>query len=265
MCLPRPDASRVLFARLLDRVDVCFGGLFSGRAHVVGLSPNEGVERNVAYATGFGDHVPLDCLNRIRRQAASHREHVGEPVLGDRVALLRGFPEKCRCAWFVSLPQTSPALWSLDYYNTGIKALETKNLESAQRKLEMAYRYVPENSEVNFALGNLWLEKGDTARTKDFYRQAIAINARHNSAYNNLGVVEMGEGDWAQAREDLQHAIAIEPGDGKTHYLLARVLLQLGDLTAAKTEIETALRLRPQQKEFQQLHDEIAARANSAQ
>jgi tetratricopeptide (TPR) repeat protein len=164
-------------------------------------------------------------------------------------------------AVFVSWPQSDPGLWSLDYYNTGIKALDAKNIPSAQRNLELAYRYVPENSEINFALGNLWLEKGDSTRAKSFYRRAIEINPRHSGAYNNLGVLAINESRWEIAAAFLRHSLEIEPSDGKTHYLLAKVYLQLGNVAGAEAEIETALRLRPQQKEFQQLRDEIASPA----
>lgn len=167
-------------------------------------------------------------------------------------------------AVFVSWPQSDPGLWSLDYYNTGIKALDAKNVASAQRNLELAYRYVPDNSEINFALGNLWLEKGDSTRAKNFYRRAIEINPRHSGAYNNLGVLAINESRWDIAETFLGRSLEIEPSDAKTHYLLAKVYLQRGKIGSAKAEIETALRLRPQQKEFQQLRDEIAAQGASA-
>ena len=58
-------------------------------------------------------------------------------------------------------PPADAALWSLDYYNTGIKAMDQGDYPTARHDLETAYRYVPDNSEVNFALGLLWQQQGD--------------------------------------------------------------------------------------------------------
>lgn len=159
---------------------------------------------------------------------------------------------------FVSMPQSDPGLWSLDYYNTGIKATEAGNLDNAQRNLELAYAYVPDNSEINFALGNLWLKKADRTRAKQFYRRAIELNSRHASALNNLGVLAIEEERWKLAADFLSASVNIEPEDAKAHYLLARARLKMGDIGGARSEIDEALRLKPQQAEFQALSEEIA-------
>ena len=44
---------------------------------------------------------------------------------------------------FVSLPQRDPTLWSLDTYNTGIRALANGNLPLARQKLDRAYTTRP--------------------------------------------------------------------------------------------------------------------------
>jgi lipoprotein NlpI len=163
-------------------------------------------------------------------------------------------------AWFVSQPPRDDGLWSLDFYNTGIKATDAGNLERAQKNLEIAYAYVPDNSEINFALGNLWLKKGDTTKAKNFYRRAIEINPRHSSAYNNLGVLAMDESRWKLAAAFLKKSIGIDPDDPKTHYLLAKALLQLDDIAGANDEIDRALELKPDQPEFQALRQEIQSR-----
>lgn len=175
---------------------------------------------------------------------------------------------------FVAQPQRDASLWSLDFYNTGIKALEAANFERgqnnfeeaekdtdrAQKNLETAFAYVPDNSEINFALGNLWLQKHDHAKAEQFYKRAIELNARHSGAYNNLGVIAMEEKRWKAAAFCFAHAIAIEPGDAKAHYLLAKMKLELDDVTGAAQEIERALKIKPERPEFQALFQEIRSR-----
>jgi len=161
---------------------------------------------------------------------------------------------------FVSWPQSAPGLWSLDYYNTGIKATAAGNLERARFNLELAYDYVPENSEINFALGNLWVKEGDTRKAKAFYRRALEINPRHGGAYNNLGMLAMNEHRWEVAARFLRLSLEIEPDDAKTHFLLAQTLLQENELAGAREEVKRALEINPARPEFQALEAEIEAR-----
>src|SRR6202030_493071 len=74
-------------------------------------------------------------------------------------------------AWFVSIPRDDIGLWSLDHYKAGIRATTAGEIElarqnvtaatgafdRAQRNLVTAYAYVPNNADIDFALGNLWL------------------------------------------------------------------------------------------------------------
>jgi tetratricopeptide (TPR) repeat protein len=169
----------------------------------------------------------------------------------------------CAATLFVGWPHHDKSLWALDFYELGIKATEAHDFHRAQKNLELAYAYVPENSEINFALGNLWLENGDRTRSKAFYRRAIEINPRHASAWNNLGVLAMQEHRLQLAEKFFTNSILSEPDSAKTYYLLAKTKLELGELPDAKQCIDRAVRLRPQQKEFLALQQEIASRASA--
>ena len=173
-------------------------------------------------------------------------------------------------ATFVSIPRTEPGLWSLDFYNAGIRSLASGDLDLAQRNFETAYAYVPDNSEINFALGNLWLEKSnraiaprtredDRVRARDFYIRTLQFKPRHASALNNLGVLAMEDKRWDLSEKFLLGSIDAEPEDAKTYYLLARVRYESGKADAAKAPLKKALELRPTQKEFLELRDKLAA------
>lgn len=183
---------------------------------------------------------------------------------------------------FVAWPQTSKDSMSLDDYNTGIRAAEAGNLVRAQAKLEKALAGSPENAEIHFALGNLWLKTGDeivlravstpyvfafdaygwmNARncTMQFYRKTIELAPQHAHAFNNLAVIAMQEERWPFAEKFLKRAVLIEPDDANTHYLLAKVQLEMGNLPDALTEVKAALRLKPERREFQELQGRIEA------
>ena len=159
----------------------------------------------------------------------------------------------------VAAPPADAALWSLDYYNTGIKALEQENYPLARCDLETAYRYVPENSEINFALGLLWQQQGDVRRAETFYERALKINPRHVGAWNNLGVLAGQQNAWPLARDFFAKALEIDPADAKTHYLQARAYAELGEWQSAQESIATALRLRPGEKEFEAVEEKLEA------
>jgi hypothetical protein len=80
---------------------------------------------------------------------------------------------------FISWPQRNPSLWALDAYNSGWQALESGNFALAQRKLELARSYVPDNAETNFALGNLKLAQSDAAAATTFYLATLRLDPQH--------------------------------------------------------------------------------------
>ncbi|MGA3172102.1 MAG: tetratricopeptide repeat protein [Chthoniobacteraceae bacterium] len=163
-------------------------------------------------------------------------------------------------AFWIATPPADAALWSLDFYNTGIKAMDQQDYATARRDLETAYRYVPDNSEVNFSLGVLWQSQGDQRRAQTFYARALALNPRHAGAWNNLGVMASKDKAWPAAVSLFGRAIEIDPGDAKANFLQARAYAELGQWDNAKARIDTALRLSPGQKDFEQLAGEIATR-----
>jgi len=161
-------------------------------------------------------------------------------------------------AFLITLPRHDPALWAMEAYNSGRLALETNNLPLAKEKLDRARSLVPENPEINFALGNLYLEQADPVRAKAFYDAALKTDATHKGALNNLGVIALEENHPGAAAEYFRRALAQEPRNAKTHYLLAKALAGLGDLAGARTEAARALELGPDQPEFKIFRDKIS-------
>ena len=158
---------------------------------------------------------------------------------------------------FVAWPQRDPSLWALDAYNSGWQALESNNLPLAEKKLAIAYAYVPDNSETLFALGNLRLAQNDPAEAQSFYRAAIDLDPQHKGAFNNLGVIALDANHYTEAEKWFRRAEDVDPRNAKTHFLLAKTLLAKNDPEAARTEIDTAIGLKPDQPEFKELKKQI--------
>ena len=153
----------------------------------------------------------------------------------------------------------APAISSVDDFNSSLADLEQNRLGRAQVKLERVYAEHPDNAETVFALGNLWLAKGDRDRAKYFYRHTLQLDPKHDRALNNLGALAVEEKRWPLAEVFLDSALAIEPNDAKTNYLLAEVRCERHDLPGARLAIANAERLQPGTPEFQKLSAEIGS------
>jgi tetratricopeptide (TPR) repeat protein len=158
---------------------------------------------------------------------------------------------------FVAWPQRDPSLWALDAYNAGWQALESNNLELAEKKLAIAHAYVPDNSETLFALGNLRLAQNNPKSAAIFYREVLMIDGRHKGAFNNLGVIAFDATDYDAAELWFRRAADVDPRNAKTHFLLAKALLAKNDRGSAQNEINAAIGLKAGQPEFLELKKEI--------
>lgn len=158
---------------------------------------------------------------------------------------------------FTRSPHSNAELQAVDDYNAGFRALETRKLDRAQMFLEKAYAQMSDNDEANFALGNLWMEKGEPKKAKVFYRRTLELNPKHGGAYNNLGVIALSENRWQVAESFLRRALASDPSDAKTCYLLAKARLGMDDKPGAMVFAQKAVSLEPQRKLFRTLLEEL--------
>ncbi len=153
----------------------------------------------------------------------------------------------------------------VDEYNSARADLDQNRLDRAQRKLEHVMAGNPDNAETNFALGNLWLAKGDRDKAKGFYRRTLQLDPRHDRVLNNLGVLAIEEKRWVLAEAFLSNSLRIDPADAKTNYLLAEARYERHDLVGAHAAMAEALRLRPDEPAFHKLSDQLeASRASTA-
>lgn len=160
-------------------------------------------------------------------------------------------------ALFVTWPQRDPNLWALRFYDSGLQALERQQWKVSQQQLEVAHAYAPNSTEVNLALGNLWLEQQQFSRAQSYYLDILRVDSDHKAALRNLGLVALSEKHWDIATNYLHAALRVDPGDATTHYLYARARFEGGHLEEALSEIQVALQLRPGQREFEELHELI--------
>jgi hypothetical protein len=166
-------------------------------------------------------------------------------------------------SWFVTISRPDPT-WSLDHYKAGLRAFDDGKLATAERELATAYAYVPENAEIQFALGNLRFAQGNFAGAKHWYRQSLERVSNHPGAWNNVGVIAMQEKRWDIAERSFLKSLEVEPDDAKTFYLIARARFEAGNRQGAMAAVGEAIRRVPKQPEFLELRKQIAGETPAA-
>ncbi len=156
-------------------------------------------------------------------------------------------------AWLVSIPRTDTSLWSLDFYEAGIRALDHNSMDRAEANLAQALSYSPHSADINFAVGNLFYKRGENRLALPFYKRALDLNPRHDGALNNLGILALQDKQLDLAETFFNACLAVERDNPKTYYLLACTRLEKGDIPGATAALGAALRLKPGQAEFLQL------------
>jgi tetratricopeptide (TPR) repeat protein len=170
-----------------------------------------------------------------------------------------------------SIQKGDPESWALKHYSLGIrtlslaeKAVAARDIELAkyeyarsQQELEAAFAYTPASTEINLAMGNLCLSKGDRPRAALFYKRVLAINPLHVSAMNNLGVLALENQQWQAASQIFSRILELDTASAKAHFLLGKARLGTGDVAGARVAVESAIRLQPNQKQFLQFREEL--------
>ena len=163
--------------------------------------------------------------------------------------------------FFVTQPPLDRTFWALDPYNVGIAILnansDAHDLALAQRKLETAYAFSPNDAEINFALGNLWLKKGDSIRARGFYFRALELEPTMGSGWKNLGIIALNEKRWPLAERFFTAAIRCSPDDVKSLYLLAKSQWKQKHLPQAQATLQRALKMQPRDPDCLHLQQEI--------
>jgi Tfp pilus assembly protein PilF len=94
----------------------------------------------------------------------------------------------------------------------------------------------PKDPFVQYQMGEIWLDRGDTARAEQLFRRALEIDPQVAAAKNALGVLALQRGDAVTAERLIREAIAVKPTLRLAHFNLALVAEQRGDLRTAEKE-----------------------------
>jgi tetratricopeptide (TPR) repeat protein len=118
--------------------------------------------------------------------------------------------------------------------------LKSANFKEAQKRLERAYRVAPENAQVNFLLGFLYVELKDYEKAESYLSRATTIDPRRAQPLILLGRVQLQRQHNDDARKTLEKAIEDDAGSWMAHNLLADAYLRHKDYEKAREQAQLA-------------------------
>lgn len=124
-------------------------------------------------------------------------------------------------------------------------ALAMMDPQQAVPLLRQRLADVGNSASVRFNLG-LALEKTEQwAEAEEHYRACVALDARHQRAWNNLGMVLRRKRDQQGAEAAFRKAVEVAPRHSKAWNNLGITLRALGRPDEARAALERALQIRP--------------------
>lgn len=119
----------------------------------------------------------------------------------------------------------------------------TEAVPPTSRVLEALLSERGEEVDLLFALGCVYLRRGESAAGVDIFLRALKLDSENPELHCNLAVAYMQEERWDEASATLKRAILLRPNLELALSHLATTEVQRGDIPAAKAAYESAIAL----------------------
>ncbi|MGB9365767.1 MAG: tetratricopeptide repeat protein [Xanthobacteraceae bacterium] len=113
------------------------------------------------------------------------------------------------------------------FFELGTLLYEKRRVAEAEAVLIRGMAVAPAG-QLSFALGTIFLERGDFEDASDSFARALAASPGHPSVLCGLGRARMARGDLERALEKFREAMANNPSEGRARFLTAQCLFELG-------------------------------------
>ncbi len=113
------------------------------------------------------------------------------------------------------------------FFELGTLLYENRRAAEAEAVLVRGMDVAPAG-QLSFALGTIFLERGDFEDALISFARALAANPGHPSALCGLGRARMARGELDRALEKFREAAANNPSEGRAQFLTAQCLFELG-------------------------------------
>lgn len=140
-------------------------------------------------------------------------------------------------------------------------AQRSGNYEEAEDCLVKAAAADPKNPKIYSRLGIVYLERGENwPEAEEAFRQALRYDAGNGYVHNNLGLVLYNQDKFAAAAREFEAALSVDDAIASRHVNLGLAFMSLRQFSKAETTFKRAIKLEPNNREYQDLLTEAAAK-----
>ena len=131
------------------------------------------------------------------------------------------------------------------FFELGTLLYEKRRIAEAEAVLVRGMAVAPA-AQLSFALGTIFLERGDFDGAAVSFARALAANPGHPSVLCGLGRAQMARGELNQALENFREAMVKNPSEGRARFLTAQCLFELGRSAEAIESLRALVAWAPQ-------------------
>ncbi len=122
-----------------------------------------------------------------------------------------------------------------------IQALESNDLNAAEKHLQRSEKMAPGHPEVHYLFGLLLAKKNDLAGARQRFEKAVSLYPQHAAALGALGRLSLRDGDLNGAVNAFERALLADARSHENHAALAAICFEQKNLEKAKYHAEQAL------------------------
>ncbi len=213
--------------------------------HWLRFQGNDLIRNGLAYAVSAGvvacvvlsccrsrDAIPTPGSTTYVHFISAFYQGLAALQVGDDVRAESSLAEATRIA------PGEPAGW----VNWGVLALRQRNYDAASDRLQHAHSLVPENDQVDYLLGLLESERGNSAAAIANLQQAVARNPRNLRAIYALASEidrQADPGSDEHFQQLMQQILAVDPGNLAALLEVSRVAAKRGDAHSLQQAVQT--------------------------
>jgi tetratricopeptide (TPR) repeat protein len=100
-------------------------------------------------------------------------------------------------------------------------AIQQSRMEAEMQRLQEALRHSPDDPQLNYELGNLYLAGGELNKAIGMFKKTLSLQPYFLPALNNLAMAHMFAGQYNQALDVFEKLIALKPNNAANYYNVA--------------------------------------------
>jgi len=120
-------------------------------------------------------------------------------------------------------------------------AIQQNKMDTETERIQTALKSNPDDPQLNYELGNLYLGKGELNNAIGRFQKALAVKPNFPRALNNLAMAHTFGRQYDQAREVFKKLIVLQPENSTTYYNIAVLYALQNNVTESLAWLNKAI------------------------